>query len=271
MATSPKEMAEIVRRLSAKNAPQDTVLAAITPKEAALLKARGGSGKVDPVTGVKHFEENDDNAGYNDDGSWNDSSKRDTEGGKADRLAAAQQARDDAMNTMGKAAGAESTEGTDKTGYSATIEHKGIFGRIVAAARALFSGLATVGNVSTGNILGAALTGYDTYKNAKIAMDGDFRPVHSGAAAASKPSGPASASKPSGPASAASDSGRTGAGVVASASLTDASSNLLGSPFSRTPTIDYFTAISRSKQGAKSTVLGGGTGASPTSTSLLGV
>ena len=262
MATSPKEMAEIVRRLSAKNAPQDTVLAAITPKEAALLKARGGSGKVDPVTGVKHFEENDDNAGYNDDGSWNDSSKRDTEGGKADRLAAAQQARDDAMNTMGKAAGAESTEGTDKTGYSATIEHKGTFGRIVAAARALFSGLATVGNVSTGNILGAALTGYDTYKNAKIAMDGTKVTVHSGAAAASKPSGPASA---------ASDSGRTGAGVVASASLTDASSNLLGSPFSRTPTFDYFTAISRSKQGAKSTVLGGGIGASPTSTSLLGV
>lgn len=262
MATSPKEMAEIVRRLSAKNAPQDTVLAAITPKEAALLKARGGSGKVDPVTGVKHFEENDDNAGYNDDGSWNDSSRRDTEGGKADRLAAAQQARDDAMNTMGKAAGAESTEGTDKTGYSATIEHKGIFGRIVAAARALFSGLATVGNVSTGNILGAALSGYDAYKNAKIAMDGTKVTVHSGAAATSKPSGPAST---------ASDSGRTGAGVVASASLTDASSNLLGSPFSRTPTIDYFTAISRSKQGAKSTVLGGGTGASPTSTSLLGV
>ena len=269
MATSPKEMAEIVRRLSAKNAPQDTVLAAITPKEAALLKARGGSGKVDPVTGVKHFEENDDNAGYNDDGSWNDSSKRDTEGGKADRLAAAQQARDDAMNTMGKAAGAESTEGTYKTGYSATIEHKGTFGRIVAAARALFSGLATVGNVFTGNTLGAALTGYDTYKNAKIAMDGTKVTVHSGAAAASEPSGPAS--EPSGPASAASDSGRTGAGVVASASLTDASSNLLGSPFSRTPTIDYFTAISRSKQGAKSTVLGGGTGASPTSTSLLGV
>ena len=66
MATSPKEMAEIVRRLSAKNAPKDTVLAAITPKEAALLKARGGSGKVDPVTGVKHFEENDDNAGEDD-------------------------------------------------------------------------------------------------------------------------------------------------------------------------------------------------------------
>jgi len=262
MATSPKEMAEIVRRLSAKNAPQDTVLAAITPKEAAILKARGGSGKTDPVTGVKHFEENDDNAGYNDDGSWNDSSKRDTEGGKADRLAAAQQARDDAMNTMGKAAGAESTEGTDKTGYSATIEHKGTFGRIVAAARALFSGLATIGNASTGNILGSVLSGYDTYKNAKIAMDGTKVTVHSGTAASSTPSGPSST---------ASDSGRTGAGVVASASLTDASSNLLGSPFSRTPTIDYFTAISRSKQGAKSTVLGGGTGVSPTSTSLLGV
>ena len=269
MATSPREMAEIVRRLSAKTAPKDTVLAAITPKEAAILKARGGSGKVDPVTGVKHFEENDDNAGYNDDGSWNDSSKRDTEGGKADRLAAAQQARDDAMNTMGKAAGAESTEGTDKTGYSATIEHKGIFGRIVAAAHALFSGLATVGNASTGNILGAALSGYDAYKNAKVAMDGTKITVHSGTAASSNPSG--SSSNPSGSSSTASDRGRTGAGVVASASLTDASSNLLGSPFSRTPTIDYFTAIARSKQGAKSTVLGGGTGVSPTSTSLLGV
>ena len=60
MATNPKEMAEIVRRLSAKNAPKDTVLAAITPKEAALLKARGGAGKKDPVTGVTHFYDLDD-------------------------------------------------------------------------------------------------------------------------------------------------------------------------------------------------------------------
>ena len=260
MATSPKEMAEIVRRLSAKTAPKDTVLAAITPKEAAILKARGGSGKVDPVTGVKHFEENDDNAGYNDDGSWNDSSKRDTEGGKADRLAAAQQARDDAMNAMGKAAGAESTEGTDKTGYSATIEHKGTFGRIVAAARALFSGLATIGNASTGNIIGAALSGYDAYKNAKIAMDGTKVTVHSGSEAPSIPSTPAATSAGK----------HDGAGLAASWSLADASSGLLGVS-TKTPTIDYFTAISRSKQGAKSTVLGGGTGVSPTSTSLLGV
>lgn len=278
MATNPKEMAEIVRRLSAKNAPKDTVLAAITPKEAAILKARGGSGKVDPVTGVKHFEENDDNAGYNDDGSWNDSSKRDTEGGKADRIAAAQQARDDAMNAMGKAAGAESTEGTYKTGYSATIEHKGTFGRIVAAARALFSGLATIGNASTGNSIGAALSGYDAYKNAKIAMDGTKVTVHSGAAATSKPSGPPSTASDSGntglpgsepgPVTTSESNTRNGSTVAAAKSLTDISKGLLGGT---TPTFDYFQAIARSKQGQKSTVLGGGTGSAPTSTSLLGV
>ena len=74
-----------------------------------------------------------------------------------------------------------------------------------------------------------------------------------------------------GPVTTSDSNARSGAGIADAKSLTDISTGLLGSSFSRTPTIDYFTAIARSKQGAKSTVLGGGTGVSPTSTSLLGV
>lgn len=39
---------------------QDTVPALINPKEAALLKAMGGSGRPDPATGMLHFEGGDD-------------------------------------------------------------------------------------------------------------------------------------------------------------------------------------------------------------------
>jgi len=62
---------------------QDTILAHINPSEFQVLKAMGGSGRQDPVTGAYHFEENDDNAGYNDDGSWNDGRDRATEGSRA--------------------------------------------------------------------------------------------------------------------------------------------------------------------------------------------
>jgi hypothetical protein len=53
---------EQVRAAGAKNVPQDTILAHINPKEAAHLKAMGGSGRRDPVTGGIHFDESDDHS-----------------------------------------------------------------------------------------------------------------------------------------------------------------------------------------------------------------
>ena len=52
----PKKAAGLLQSIGAKNSP-DTVLAHITPEEAALLKARGGSGRRDKITGLLHFED----------------------------------------------------------------------------------------------------------------------------------------------------------------------------------------------------------------------
>jgi hypothetical protein len=50
-------LAEMIR---SKGRGKDTMLAHITPKEAALLKRRGGSGSVNPDTGLPEFEDSGD-------------------------------------------------------------------------------------------------------------------------------------------------------------------------------------------------------------------
>lgn len=55
MAGLLKQAAEQVRKAGAKGSP-DKILAHITPEEARLLKARGGSGRIDPKTGLPHFD-----------------------------------------------------------------------------------------------------------------------------------------------------------------------------------------------------------------------
>jgi len=50
-------LAEMIR---AKGRGKDTMLAHITPKEAALLKRRGGSGSVNPDTGLPEYEDSGD-------------------------------------------------------------------------------------------------------------------------------------------------------------------------------------------------------------------
>lgn len=52
--------AEMIRKAGKQTAGADTVLAHITPEEAAKLKAEGGSGKTDPVTGLPHFKQDKD-------------------------------------------------------------------------------------------------------------------------------------------------------------------------------------------------------------------
>jgi hypothetical protein len=48
--------AEMIRKAGKQTAGADTVLAHITPEEAAKLKAEGGSGRTDPKTGLPHFD-----------------------------------------------------------------------------------------------------------------------------------------------------------------------------------------------------------------------
>ena len=54
------DMSEVAQLLRKKGRGKDTVLAHITPKEAALLKRRGGRGSINPKTGLPEFGEYDD-------------------------------------------------------------------------------------------------------------------------------------------------------------------------------------------------------------------
>lgn len=51
------DMAGLAQLIRSQGRGRDTVLAHITPREAALLKAAGGSGTMNPVTGLPEFQE----------------------------------------------------------------------------------------------------------------------------------------------------------------------------------------------------------------------
>ena len=54
------DLPALAEMLRAKGRGKDTMLAHITPKEAALLKRRGGSGSINPDTGLPEFEDSGD-------------------------------------------------------------------------------------------------------------------------------------------------------------------------------------------------------------------
>jgi hypothetical protein len=58
------DLAEIARMLTSKGRGNDTLLAHITPREAEILKAAGGSGTTNPETGLLEFFEGFDTAGF---------------------------------------------------------------------------------------------------------------------------------------------------------------------------------------------------------------
>ena len=274
MAMSPKEMAEIVRRLSMKTAPKDVVLAAITQKEEAILKARGGSGKVDPVTGVKHFYDLDDDgpSGSNTTNNASDPDKDKETGfnGRSGVTTGFGKMPGDSgawtNNTGGAYGDLSGTQTTKRDGkYNAeTGEYKSSsvtmsgWDRIRSIAAGLFGSVKSIGPLLSGNPVGLAYGAVTGTKAATNFING----IRGNTGLPGDDPGPVTTSD---------SNARSGAGLAAAKALTDTSAGLLGTFKSRTPTIDYFTAIARSKQGAKSTVLGGGTGVSPTSTSLLGV
>lgn len=53
---SLKTQAKTLQKIGYKNSGQDSMLAHITPQEAGLLKMFGGSGRIDPATGLRHFD-----------------------------------------------------------------------------------------------------------------------------------------------------------------------------------------------------------------------
>jgi hypothetical protein len=72
----------------------DTILAHINPREAALLKKRGGSGKINPRTGLIEFDEGDSKDSETKDSSSSDSSSSDNV--RADSVSQSEQASADA-------------------------------------------------------------------------------------------------------------------------------------------------------------------------------
>ena len=58
--TLKMDLPALAEMLRSKGRGKDTMLAHITPKEAALLKRRGGSGSVNPDTGLPEFEDSGD-------------------------------------------------------------------------------------------------------------------------------------------------------------------------------------------------------------------
>lgn len=69
---SLKKKAAQVRAAGYKNSRQDSMLAHITPEEAAFLKRGGGSGRKDPKTGLPHYEGfgDSDSGGFSDGGGF---------------------------------------------------------------------------------------------------------------------------------------------------------------------------------------------------------
>ena len=57
------DVRKIAALLQSKGRGKDTILAHITPQEAALLKSRGGSGGINPDTGLMEFQPGDDEYG----------------------------------------------------------------------------------------------------------------------------------------------------------------------------------------------------------------
>ena len=54
------DLPALAEMLRSKGRGKDTILAHITPKEAALLKRRGGSGTINPETGLPEFADGED-------------------------------------------------------------------------------------------------------------------------------------------------------------------------------------------------------------------
>jgi hypothetical protein len=71
---SLKTQAKTLQSIGYRNSGQDSMLAHITPKEAGLLKMFGGSGRIDPQTGLPHFDEGasggDGNGGNSGSSGW---------------------------------------------------------------------------------------------------------------------------------------------------------------------------------------------------------
>lgn len=116
-------LAKRIQLAGAKNHPQDTVLAHITPREAALLKLLGGAGTKDPDTGLLHFY---DSGTGNDNGTGGYSDSEDTSDATTGSTAGQSEGVGDA--SQGSTAGEATTTGDGYSGTDAAggMSHQGL-------------------------------------------------------------------------------------------------------------------------------------------------
>ena len=178
---------------------RDTVLAHITPKEAAFLKLMGGSGTVNPQTGLMEFEDGDGNDAAND--RANDRDRADAAEGKEMSDRAAEAAANDrtASDEEDAAFGAALTEAGGGLGaldgLDAAPEERSFIGKIldflglgtiedaIQTAVSIAAGLAfgpaigaltksVIGASVVGRVVGAAVTGAVSRAAGNLALQG---------------------------------------------------------------------------------------------------
>ncbi len=65
---SPEAIAKVVKALGVRNSKTDKDLVYVTPQEERLLHSMGGSGRIDPTTGLQHYDDGDGSNGEGSDG-----------------------------------------------------------------------------------------------------------------------------------------------------------------------------------------------------------
>ena len=105
---NPKLLAQALRQMGVANSKTDKDLVYVTPEEEAMLRAHGGSGRVDPTTGLQHYDDGDGGDDGGDDGdagvgsdAANDAGDEGDAAAAADAAAAEDAAAADAISNAG--------------------------------------------------------------------------------------------------------------------------------------------------------------------------
>lgn len=136
----PKSVKDALRIAQAMGRGNDTILAHINPREAAMLKKRGGSGKINPKTGLLEFDDSVDNAradsvSQSEQSSADQAARQDTSAGNENA----------ASVRMGDTVGGLSAD-TGASAGPAVGQSQGDVNAAIAAAQNAQQGLASMSN-----------------------------------------------------------------------------------------------------------------------------
>ncbi len=273
-----KQYAEVVRKLGAKNVKGDTELVHVTRAEKAELKDRGGSGRIDPTTGLAHFDAGGQRSKDNP-GQAGNSAGRDTSGGKDDEKD--KPYRDLNAERASRFSTPEERAAIEKGDYSSAGPlggmkpgegYVGLTGmqRFWAGLKSVFGGAKLIGGMAAGGVPGivqGALGARKLGQNISEAVTGRRYHNAEGGVMSAPSSGNGGAPSVSG-----GNGNRGGNGPMAN---NTAVSILAPSPVAPViaplvQPLDYFSELPRSRQGWRSTIRGGKQGRLTPPKKLLG-